>query len=90
MTTPNKKLLDKGRSEVIREDIDGAPFHLGQEVKVCKRLDETVSTDFIGKIGTVSGYEYSSGVGQEFPKRPMIEVKFDTEVVEFFWPEELK
>ncbi|MGH2568290.1 MAG: hypothetical protein ACRDGA_08125 [Bacteroidota bacterium] len=72
----------------IIKDVPGAPFRIGQRVRVISIVDETGDERFLGKEGTVAYLEYDCGCGQTFPEDPMIGVRFliDTES---FWKEEL-
>lgn len=72
----------------IYEDVDGAPFLIGQAVKVVK-VDESTYGLF-GRVGTVVYYEYECGCGQTFPEDPMIGVRFEDGDREEFWAEELE
>ena len=75
----------------IIEDVEGAPFKLGYEVRVLDNpsLDCTFDEQYIGKIGHVVHFEYDCGCGQSFPADPMIGVMFSDFKVEEFWKEEL-
>jgi hypothetical protein len=72
----------------IYKDVSGAPFHVGQCVRVVMIADETGDRAFLGKDGVVAYFEYSCGCGQSFPKDPMIGVRFKNNSEEF-WKEEL-
>jgi len=73
-----------------RWNIKGAPFRIGQFVKVVKATDDTCKEGFIGAVGRVIWFEYDCGCGQTFPGDPMIGVRFMGGTVEEFWAEELK
>ncbi len=75
----------------IIEDVEGAPFKLGDEVRVLNNpnLDCTFDKQYIGKIGRIVHFEYDCGCGQSFPADPMIGVMFSDFNVEEFWKEEI-
>jgi hypothetical protein len=74
-----------------RHDVAGAPFQIGELVKVLNDPlgDETFDKTFVGKVGKVTFFEYDAGCGQSYPFDPMIGVEFENNVVEEFWKEEL-
>jgi len=74
----------------LKENVIGAPFCIGQTVKVVCGCDETFDSTFLNKIGEIAHFDYTSGCGQSFPHDPMIGVQFDKETIEAFWQEELK
>lgn len=73
-------------------DIDGAPYKIGQKVKVLNNpnMDETFDIQLINKIGEVIFFEYDCGCGQTFPTDPMIGVKFNNGKIDEFWKEEMQ
>ncbi len=73
----------------IFADVPGAPFKIGQFVKVLRLVDDTGESSFLGKSGIVEHLEYSCGCGQLFPKEPMVGVRFPDGELEEFWREEL-
>lgn len=73
----------------IRHNVIGAPFQVGEVVRVCSLVDETGLREFLGSSGAIEYFEYSCGCGQSFPRDPMIGVRFANGKVEEFWPEEL-
>ena len=74
----------------IRLNVPGAPFSIGNPVKVIQCVDDTLSPRFIGRKGKVIYFDYFCGCGQSYPNDPMIGVKFKKNLVEEFWKEELK
>ena len=72
-------------------DIDGAPYNLGDHVRVMNNPsgDETFDPRFVGQEGFVTYFEYDCGCGQTFPADPMIGVKFANGAIEEFWKEEI-
>ena len=72
----------------IHHDVAGAPFKIGDIVKVACLADETANARFLGKKGKVVWFEYSCGCGQTYPGDPMIGVQFKSRA-EDFWEEEL-
>jgi hypothetical protein len=56
----------------VRLDVPGAPFQIGQRVKVVAAIDETTDQSFIGRSGTIEYYEYSCGCGQAYPNDPRL------------------
>lgn len=71
------------------EDIEGAPFKIGDAVEVVTTLDDTLDEAWIGKRGVVEYFEYDCGCSQTFPTDPMIGVRFPDRALEEFWQEEL-
>ena len=61
----------------LYHDIKGAPFRIGQMVRVLENPsnDETFDMKFANKIGKIRFFEYESGCGQTFPRDPMISVE---------------
>ncbi len=81
------------RAIIRAYDIEGAPFSIGDTVRVTQIIDETGAPLFIGQTGVIEHYEYDCGCGQEFPHNPMIGVRFPEDKLddplEEFWEEEL-
>ena len=75
-------------ADAIYHDVDGAPFQIGDRVKVVALADDTADPMFLGRTGRVVCFGYTCGCGQTFPHDPMIGVKF-RQKVEDFWREEL-
>ncbi|MFZ1982481.1 MAG: hypothetical protein WAU61_14355 [Smithella sp.] len=73
-------------------NIDGAPYKIGQKVKVLNNpnKDDTFDVKFINKKGEIIFFEYDCGCGQTFPTDPMIGVKFSNGSIDEFWKEELQ
>ena len=72
----------------IYTDIDGAPFCLGDKIRVVRLSDETAATEFLGYRGHVLYFDYSCGCGQTYPNDPMIGIQFTNGIAEF-WKEEI-
>jgi hypothetical protein len=77
-----------GAQQGIYKDVEGAPFRIGDTVKVVSLSDDTADEDLLGSHGSVLYFEYSCGCGQTFPRDPMIGVLFGERTAEF-WKEEL-
>ena len=77
-----------GAQQGIYEDVAGAPFRMGDKVKVVSLSDDTADEDLLGCQGAVLYFEYTCGCGQTFPDDPMIGVRFGERTAEF-WKEEL-
>ena len=77
-----------GAWDGIHQDVDGAPFKIGDAVKVVSLSDDTADAEYLGRKGLVLYFEYSCGCGQTFPNDPMIGVRFGESTAEF-WKEEL-
>jgi hypothetical protein len=77
-------------SRPIRSNVKGAPFAIGQSVRVSQLVDETGRAKFLGLEGKVEHFEYSCGCGQTYPCDPMIGVRFLNGDLDEFWPEELE
>lgn len=72
----------------IRRNVRGAPFWIGDHVRVTQIVDFAASKTLVGKVGTVEYFEYSCGCGQTYPGDPMIGVRI-ANVTHEFWKEEL-
>jgi hypothetical protein len=77
-----------GAKDGIYHDVEGAPFRIGDRVKVILLADDTADPVFLGRMGRVFYFEYTCGCGQTYPHDPMIGVKFRGKFEEF-WKEEL-
>lgn len=77
-----------GAKQGIYTDVAGAPFKIGDMVRVVLLADETAEEELLGREGTVLYFEYSCGCGQSFPDDPMIGIQFPERTAEF-WKEEL-
>ena len=77
-----------GARQGIYTDVAGAPFRIGDTVKVVSLSDDTADEDLLGCQCSVFYFEYSCGCGQTFPDDPMIGVRFQERTAEF-WKEEL-
>ena len=73
----------------VTHNIKGAPFNIGEKVKVTFSTDETFDCNFFNCIGKIVYYNYSHRCGQTYPNDPMIGVKFRDGSIEVFWEEEL-
>lgn len=78
-----------GQAKPLYRDVSGAPFKIGDRVRVARGTDETFSHHQRGRLGTLSYFEYHCGCGQTYPNDPMIGVTFRDAAVEEFWKEEL-
>lgn len=74
----------------IYHNVKGAPFNIGDRVRVLGGTDETFNPGYKGRVGTVRYFEYSCGCGQTYPTDPMIGVSFRGGCTEELWKEELK
>jgi len=77
-----------GAASGVYTDVPGAPFRLGQRVRVIDLIDEMADAEYLGQEGVVVYFEYSCGCGQSYPEDPMIGVRFGSNTAEF-WKEEL-
>jgi hypothetical protein len=77
-----------GALQGIYRNVAGAPFTIGEKVKVVSLSDDTADEDLLGCQGSVLYFEYTCGCGQTFPDDPMIGVQFQERTAEF-WKEEL-
>ena len=77
-----------GLANGIYDDVAGAPFKIGEHVKVISLSDDMGDAEFLGKEGRILYFEYSCGCGQTYPNDPMIGVKFGERTTEF-WKEEI-
>lgn len=76
-------------SGCLHVDVTGAPFRIGQRVRVVTITDETGDVGSLGREGAVSYFNYTCGCGQTFPGDPMIGVVFNNLTAEF-WKEEIQ
>jgi CarS bacterial SH3 domain len=67
-------------SKLVYHDIAGAPFRIGERVRVVLVCDETGNPRFLRRIGIVKFLEYSCGCGQTYPDDPMIGVDFGRKI----------
>ncbi len=81
-------LKGMGAQDGIYQNVEGAPFKIGDMVKVVSFSDDSADEAFLGYRGAVLYFEYSCGCGQTFPDDPMIGVRFGEKTAEF-WKEEL-
>src|SRR5438067_2088529 len=77
------------RANRIKTNVEGAPFRIGDFVRVVSLSDETAEAQCLGRSGYVIHFEYSCGCGQTYPNDPMIGVDFG-DLIEDFWKEELE
>lgn len=73
------------------EDIEGAPFRIGQQVRILDNPnnDDTFDMTFANLIGEIRFFEYESGCGQSYPYDPLISVQLPNGRSDGFWKEEL-
>jgi len=88
-TLPQRCFQDGVGARPIYVDVDGAPFKIGERVRVTDSKDETFDRSFKGRIGVIEYFEYECGCGQSYPDDPMIGVRFRRGRIEEFWAEEL-
>jgi hypothetical protein len=86
---PQRGFQDAVGPRPIYVDVDGAPFKIGERVRVTDSKDETFDYSLKGQIGVVEYFEYECGCGQHYPDDPMIGVRFQKDRIEEFWAEEL-
>ena len=84
-----KPCIESEKASPICRNIDGAPFELGQRVRVTSVVDDTANSSLLNTEGFVEYYDYSCGCGQTYPTDPMIGVQFG-EIIEEFWKEEIE
>jgi hypothetical protein len=75
-------------AEPIFANVLGAPFRIGDVVRVIQIVDSTGNKKLRDQTGTVQYLEYSCGCGQTYPGDPMIGVLIGSRAHEF-WKEEL-
>jgi hypothetical protein len=76
------------RPNPIYVNVAGAPFKVGDRVRVTHGTDLTFDHRYQGRVGIVGYFEYQCGCGQSYPNDPMIGVRFREDIAEF-WAEEL-
>jgi hypothetical protein len=76
------------RAKAIHDNVRGAPFKIGERVRVVGSKDETFDPRYKRRVGVVEYFEYQCGCGQSYPGDPMIGVRFRKDLDEF-WREEL-
>jgi hypothetical protein len=74
----------------IYSNVHGAPFRIGETVRVVGSEDETFDPRYKRRVGTIEYFEYECGCGQNYPNDPMIGVKFRGGKTAEFWAEELR
>ena len=74
-----------------RHNIFGAPFKIGDKVKVLNNPnhDVTFNEEFSELEGVVVHFEYDGGCCQTYPYDPMIGVRLSNNILAEFWKEEL-
>ena len=82
-------LSDESKAKPKHFDVPGAPFRIGEQVLVAAGADDTFDNAFSGLVGVVAYLEYDCGCGQTYPYDPMIGVRFEANIEEF-WAEELR
>ena len=85
----NFKLETQSPNHLYR-DVVGAPYKIGQEVRVTFLCDETADPSFLWMDGVVEHLDYDCGCGQSYPGDPMIGVRFADGRIEELWREELE
>jgi hypothetical protein len=75
--------------EPIYNDVAGAPYKIGDGVRVVRGTDETFDLAYRGRRGIVAYFEYKCGCGQTYPNDPMIGVRMADGNCAEFWAEEL-
>lgn len=73
----------------IYNDVAGAPYKIGDRVRVVRGTDETFDGAYKGRRGAVAYFEYKCGCGQTYPNDPMIGVRMADGQCAEFWAEEL-
>ena|SRR5450432_1880100 len=86
----NRVTISRRKCQHIRLNVQGAPFRIGQAVRICQLTDETALRRLLGRLGTVEHFEYSCGCGQSYPGDPMIGVRLANGEIDEFWAEELE
>lgn len=76
-------------NDITGKNVPGAPFCIGDRVKVVKAADETCAVKFIGLQGIVVRFDYRGAVGQNYPGDPLVVVQINEETSSF-WKEELE
>lgn len=76
-------------NNITDKNVPGAPFNIGDRVKVVKAVDETCAVKFIGHQGIVARFDYRGAVGQSYPGDPLVVVVIGQETSSF-WKEELE
>ncbi len=72
----------------IYEDVEGAPFRIGQWVQFVGRADNSISKFGIGRVGKVAVFLYSGLSGETYPHDPFILVHDLPH--DMYWQEELR
>ncbi len=62
---------------------------IGARVRVVRSADEAFTALYLGHIGEVVGYDYTSRCGQT-PDDPLIVVEFEDGSRDLFWGEEVE
>ena len=76
-------------NDITDKNVPGAPFRIGDKVKVIKAADETCAIQFIGHQGIVVRFDYRGAVGQSYPGDPLVVVVIG-QSSSSFWKEELE
>jgi len=62
-------------SNPVRHYVPGAPFQVGDRVRILQACDECGYPDLAGRYAVVAYLEYECGCGQAFPDLPMLGVE---------------
>ena len=72
-----------------RHNVTGAPFKIGNIVRIDSATDTTADKKYIGRIGKIVYFDYTCGCGQLYPTDPMIGILFSNGKTKEFWSEEI-
>ncbi len=74
---------------VVHEAVPGAPFQVGQRVRVvCMADDDSLDERFVGQLGVVAGLVYDDVA--QYPNDPMVLLDGGQLGTDVFFPEELR
>lgn len=93
--------VDRKGTEVppgfVSSDVPGAPFSIGQELRVRPRADiadpddETFRAElYAGRVGCVVAFRFECIAGEKFPDDPIVKVRFADGTEDLFWSDELE
>lgn len=85
---PNDEMVPYEMQRTFDEDVEGAPFRIGQWVQFIEPLDATIDAEGLNRVGRVASFNYGMGCGESYPQDPGI-IIYDLPH-DFYWKNELR
>jgi hypothetical protein len=75
---------------ILTQDVDGAPLHLGEPVRITPTpTEDSLDRRFLGRRGIVVALVYDEP-GTQYPHEPLIQVRVEALGEDLFFPWELE